>query len=296
MPWFKGNLHTHTTNSDGNTAPLEVAAWYRDHGYDFLALTDHNYLTVTEPLQDALDESGDARLLLVPGEELTDYFRGTERGYHIHVNGLGTKATIGPHGGDTIREMLDGMVESVSEQGGIASINHPNFWTSLSIDDLLSVRALTHFEIYNGHPECFSFGTDTAPSSEVMWDALLTAGRRVFGIAVDDAHDFLTFAENRSNPGRGWITVNAEKPEADQILEAVRRGRFYASTGPVIHTLETRRRGLVVEADGKVTFFGRRGEVVGKGSGYQRLRWRQHYLRAKVETPHGIAWTQPLWS
>jgi len=295
MHWFKGNLHTHTTNSDGNTDPLGVAAWYRDHRYDFLSLTDHNYLTVTEPLQDALDESGDDHLLLVPGEELTDYFRGTERGYHIHVNGLGTKATIGAQGGESINDMLEGMVGAINEQGGIASVNHPNFWTSLSVDDLLALPTLTHFEIYNGHPECFSFGTEAAPSSEVMWDALLSAGRRVFGMAVDDAHDFQTFADNRSNPGRGWIQVWTDRLEAGAVLEAIRLGRFYASTGPEIAVLEPRRRGLVVEAEGKVTFLGRDGEVVSEGSGYQRLRWRQPYLRARVETEAGIAWTQPIW-
>ena len=43
--WYKGNLHTHTLNSDGDSTPHEVATWYREHGYQFLVLTDHNHLT-----------------------------------------------------------------------------------------------------------------------------------------------------------------------------------------------------------------------------------------------------------
>jgi hypothetical protein len=44
--WFKGNLHAHTANSDGDATPDEVVAWYRDAGYDLLALTDHDLRTL----------------------------------------------------------------------------------------------------------------------------------------------------------------------------------------------------------------------------------------------------------
>jgi hypothetical protein len=40
--WYKGNLHTHTYWSDGDDFPEMVADWYKSHGYDFLALSDHN--------------------------------------------------------------------------------------------------------------------------------------------------------------------------------------------------------------------------------------------------------------
>ena len=48
--WFKGNLHTHTLNSDGDSLPDEVVRWYRAHGYQFLVLTDHNFLTSVDGL------------------------------------------------------------------------------------------------------------------------------------------------------------------------------------------------------------------------------------------------------
>lgn len=43
--WYKGNLHTHTFWSDGDDFPEMVAGWYKDRGYDFLALSDHNILS-----------------------------------------------------------------------------------------------------------------------------------------------------------------------------------------------------------------------------------------------------------
>ena len=42
--WFKGNTHTHSLWSDGNDFPEMIVAWYHEHGYDFLAISDHNVL------------------------------------------------------------------------------------------------------------------------------------------------------------------------------------------------------------------------------------------------------------
>jgi hypothetical protein len=46
--WYKGNLHTHTLWSDGDAPPEVIVSWYKDHGYDFLTLSDHNILSVGE--------------------------------------------------------------------------------------------------------------------------------------------------------------------------------------------------------------------------------------------------------
>ena len=61
--WYKGNVHTHTTNSDGELSPKEVISLYKNKGYDFLAITDHNKLTYNQELR----KEG---LHLIPGEEI----------------------------------------------------------------------------------------------------------------------------------------------------------------------------------------------------------------------------------
>ena len=50
LNWYKGNLHTHTINSDGDSTPDAVTRWYKEHRYNFLVLTDHNFLTQPEGL------------------------------------------------------------------------------------------------------------------------------------------------------------------------------------------------------------------------------------------------------
>lgn len=45
MKWWKGNTHTHTTMSDGDSSPEVVAQWYKRNGYQFLVLSDHNIFT-----------------------------------------------------------------------------------------------------------------------------------------------------------------------------------------------------------------------------------------------------------
>ncbi|MDA1259808.1 MAG: hypothetical protein O3A20_04225, partial [Planctomycetota bacterium] len=71
--WFKGNTHTHTLWSDGDAAPEVSVAWYRDHGYHFLALSDHNVF------QDAerwfpVAEDGKARLKPVELDAIIERF------------------------------------------------------------------------------------------------------------------------------------------------------------------------------------------------------------------------------
>ena len=91
--WYKGNLHTHTINSYGDSSPDEVVRWYKEHRYNFLVLTDHNYLTSVTGLNAVLGAEG--QFLVVRGEEVTDKFQDKP----VHVNALNPKALIPPQGG-----------------------------------------------------------------------------------------------------------------------------------------------------------------------------------------------------
>src|SRR5215213_6168088 len=84
--WLKGNTHTHTVNSDGDSTPDEVVRWYREHGYNFLVLTDHNYLTSVDGLNAV--HGADEKFLVVRGEEVTS----TASSKAVHVNGLNVDA------------------------------------------------------------------------------------------------------------------------------------------------------------------------------------------------------------
>src|SRR5687767_15962559 len=96
--WFKGNTHTHTVNSDGDSTPDEVVRWYREHGYQFLVLTDHNYLTGIEGLN-AVHGAAD-KFLVIRGEEVTS----TAASKPVHVNGLALDTAVAPPKAATVRD------------------------------------------------------------------------------------------------------------------------------------------------------------------------------------------------
>jgi hypothetical protein len=297
--WYKGNLHTHTLNSDGDSTPADVVSWYREHHYNFLVLSDHNYLTEVEPLNGIFGAK--ENFLLVSGEEVTDSYMGKS----IHVNAYNLKELVRPTHGSTLVDTLRGNVRAILAKGALPSVNHPNFRWSLTANDLLEVEEITHVEVYNGHPEVNNRGGGDFDSLDEMWDALLTRGRRVYGVAVDDAHKFKTFDRDLSNPGRGWVMVRAESLDAENITNALRNGDFYASTGVTLSEISNSRDELKVAIKANpalkyVTYFiGEQGKVLAKSvelNAVYRMSDREKYVRARVEASNGdTAWTQPVF-
>ncbi len=150
--WWKGNLHTHTFWSDGDDFPEMVAEWYRVHGYQFLALSDHNtvqdtnqWVDINSPLRqlaydkyekrfkDAVDSgvlSGvrrvrlktfpelkkqfddSGRFLLVQSEEVSDRWKTAP----VHLNATNLRQIIKPQGGSNIVETIQNNVNAVLEQ------------------------------------------------------------------------------------------------------------------------------------------------------------------------------------
>src|SRR4249920_3772277 len=106
--WFKGNTHTHTLNSDGDSTPDEVVTWYREHGYQFLVLTDHNFLTSVDGLN-ALHGASD-KFLVVKGEEVTSTFQSIA----VHVNGLDVESLVQPtRNASSLLETIQGAVDGI---------------------------------------------------------------------------------------------------------------------------------------------------------------------------------------
>ncbi|MEZ5362329.1 MAG: CehA/McbA family metallohydrolase [Bryobacterales bacterium] len=215
LRWFKGNLHTHTINSDGDSAPDAVARWYKERRYHFLALTDHNYFTDPQGLNSFLGARD--RFLLITGEEVTSKYESKP----IHINAFRLKETIQPMFGGSVLETIQANVDSIRGHGALPSLNHPNFGWAVTPDELAKVRNLPLFEVYNGHPGTNDFGGGGEAGLEEAWDHVLTAGVRSWGIAVDDAHSFKTFAPDLSNPGRGWIQVRAAELSESALLAAI---------------------------------------------------------------------------
>ncbi|MBT8396489.1 MAG: PHP domain-containing protein [Gemmatimonadetes bacterium] len=297
--WYRGNTHSHTTESDGDSSPEYVARWYKDHGYDFLILSDHN--TLTDPA--TIDHLNGDGFLLVPGEEVTSSFE--EKA--VHVNGLNLRELVNPRRDTTLVGTIQANVDAVRESSGVPHINHPNYLWSMSAQDLAQVEDYRLLEIFNGHPSVHNHGGGESPGMEEVWDILLTQGRRIFGIAVDDAHHYQgEFGPERVNPGRGWVVVKAPDLTAAALMEGLEAGRFYASTGVELEDIVVAGSRLEVHIRQKgdfrytTTFLGSEGRVLGtshEATAVFQLTGPEPYVRAKVVDSGGrVAWVQPVFT
>ena len=307
MRWFRGNTHTHTIHTDGDSSPDAVVRWYKEHGYHFVVLTDHDYLTPVDGLNAVFAAPG--KFLVLPGVEVTDRHRQGETSKPVHLNGIGVREAVKPLGGATIAEMLDNNARAVRAAGGIAQINHPNFGWALTAEQIPATREPQLLELWNGHPLVNNRGGGGSPSTEEIWDAVLTARRRIFAVASDDAHQFQgEFGRERLNPGRGWVMVRAPELTAPAIQAALERGDFYSSTGVELKSYAADATGIRLElpegARGSPTryrtyFIGKGGDVLKRDESLApsyEFRGDELYVRVRVEASTGAtAWTQPVF-
>jgi hypothetical protein len=295
--WYKGNLHTHTINSDGDSPPYEVMAWYKRNGYQFLAITDHN--TYTDPT--AFDTNPTDNFLLIGGEEVTN-------DKTVHLNAIGIAKTIGAQRGSSVTEIIQNTIDSIRAQGAVPLINHPNFRWAFTASEMLPLKGAVLLEIASGHPRVNHDGDGRIPATEAMWDQLLSAGMRIFGVSVDDAHNFRQeFTIDRANPGRGWVVVRAPNLTRESVLAALSNGDFYASTGVELKNVSSTSDSLTVEIQVnaaaqsryRVVFIGSGGRVLAvsnENPAQYKIFGNEGYVRARVEESGGRrAWTQPVF-
>jgi hypothetical protein len=300
LSWFKGNTHTHTSNSDGDSSPADVVDWYKKNHYDFLVITDHEHITAIDDLNLRFAKDGD--FLVIQGQEVTD--RLNKKPYH--VNGLGLGRVVQPQRGTDIVSNLQKNVDAVRDGGGIPQINHPNFGWAISADDLLQVKRVHLLEIYSGHPLVNMMGGGGFPSAEEIWDAVLTGGSIYYGVAVDDSHHFKRPGDrSAATPGHGWIVVRAEALSAAAILAALERGDFYASSGVELDDYSVSSAQVSIKireqrsSKYRTQFIGDGGKVLSESitnPAVYRFTGKERYVRAKVFESNGkLAWTQPIF-
>jgi len=300
LKWFKGNTHTHTLNSDGDSTPEDVVRWYREQRYHFLFLTDHNLVTPVEGLNATAGML--EQFLLIRGEEVTDRAAGKP----VHLNMLGGEGVVPPQGGATVAESLRRNVEAITAARGVISINHPNFGWAMTPSDLEGGRGAHLIEIHNGHFMVNNAGGGGEPGAEALWDSMLGAGTRIFAVASDDMHQLKQpWANASARPGQGWVVVRAASLTAEAILAALAAGDFYASTGVELSDVQVTPEALTVTvkeqsfAKYTIQFIGQGGrmlkEAIASPARYE-ITGGEGYVRARVLDSNGqTAWTQPVF-
>jgi hypothetical protein len=261
--WLRGTTHVHARPSgDSGTAIPDVIRWYESRGYDWIALTDHNRISEVDgstPGRPAVHAPAQG-LIVLAGIELTyNPARCLPKGHasgkcRIHANLLGPtarppdKVEWGP-GQKLPDERLpkyQAALELQKALGGLAQLNHPQWYWGMTSDLLVELarRGVRLVEISNVQFEKWNRGDQDHPSTEALWDAALSAGATLWGVASDDAHHY--DGGGKWPAGGGWVTVKARRdPQA--ILDALAAGRFYASTGVELERAEVAEGALVVE-------------------------------------------------
>lgn len=209
--WHRGNLHTHTTVSDGRKSPEEAIAAYRAEGYDFLAITDHRIFGAGREEED---------FVLIPAAEydLNDF----DHREAFHILGLGIRENITEQNDLPPQQLIDG----IRAKGGLAVLAHPG-WSLLEHASAQKLTGYEAIEIYNGVSEFYSgrgyYGD--------FVDTLASKGQDYPLLATDDDHFYeLDFAS-------GWIMLQTDDFTVAGILQAIRDRRFYATQGPEIHQI-----------------------------------------------------------
>lgn len=298
MPWFKGNLHCHSSRSDGRATPGDVGRFYRLQGHDFLGLSDHN--RVTPPDQWAAP----AGILGIPCCEYTGESC-------CHVVAIGVTQPVAPAPSRRCKPrphavILQDGIDRTRAAGGIPVVCHPAWRWTLDFDAMAGLRDCHHFEICNASPDCNAHPLPGFEPLDNLWDRLLTAGHRCFGLANDDAHDYYRpQAPRLPLGGLGYNVVQAPALSVRHVLEAIRCGRFYATTGVELAHYRVTRAGISLavqrqqEEQTVIQFFGAGGRelrrVTGTRANY-RFQGDEGYVRARIGSTAGYwAWTQPVF-
>ncbi|MBO5270053.1 MAG: hypothetical protein J6B77_04655 [Clostridia bacterium] len=244
--FYKANMHMHTVVSDGKMTPEETKQWFLDHGYSIVAFTDHEVLVPQ-------NELSDENFLAITSYEISvnDRWPGGfqhERCYHLNLYAKDKNATTSSvfssryifverskqyvteecaaidYRRNYSVEAINDIIKKATADGFLVCYNHP-VWSNQRYPDYSGLKGLWGVEVYNGGCNCGGYVENTQ-----AFDDLLHENEPLFPICSDDAHA-------PGGCGRGWIQVKADALDYDTVMQALKRGDFYASTGPEIYEL-----------------------------------------------------------
>lgn len=262
--FWRGNLHTHSTRSDGVLEPEDVCARYRAEGYDFLALTDHFIGRYDYPITDSLPYR-DKNFTTILGAEI--HSGAMENGELWHILAVGLPHDFKPPNAPSFHPVLGQetgpeLAARAREAGAFVAIAHPQ-WSGMTLSDARSIKAAHAVETYNHGCEV---GCDRADGFHTL-DLLLSEGSRLNLCATDDAH----FSE--PDHFGGWVMVKATENQPDLLLQALKDGHYYSSQGPEFENITFDRDGAHLETTPVST-------VIIQGHGSAAVSKHGHNIRA----------------
>ncbi len=293
--FWRGNLHTHSTLSDGALAPRDVVDAYKNAGYDFMMLSDHFIGHFDWPIADTRSFRSNSFTTII-GSEI--HAPATQVGELWHIVAAGLPLDFPACGKDETGPQL---ARRAAEAGAFIGIAHPA-WSQLTMEDGRAIDCAHAVEIYN---HGCAVETDRGDGWYLL-DRMLTEGRRLTAFATDDAH-----FKSDDHFG-GWVQVKAESLDPDVLLAALKRGEYYSSQGPVIHDVTIEGTELHVSCSpvdtiaaicGNSRSAGRTGKAITgatvdlkKFEDGWLLRDKSPWFRVSIIDQAGKrAWTNPIW-
>lgn len=289
--FFKGNIHSHSTGSDGLLPAGEVVEAYRERGYDFVAVTDHFLPRYGGRLTDTTPFRSTGTFTTLIGAEM--HAPGLQNGFLWDLLAVGLPLDFEPR---RPNESAWDLIGRAHATGAFTAIPHPA-WNGVVHRDAVGLMGVVDaIEIHNeGH----TLDSDRG-NGWMLADSLATAGHRVSTFAADDAH----FKSDRFDRFGGWIHVRAEELSPEVLLAALKRGEYYASTGPKITNVIVGETTITVECELAVgimlggagtarTYL--RGEGLTEAT-FPRTLFEGGFFRVNVIAADGAkAWTSPIW-
>jgi predicted metal-dependent phosphoesterase TrpH len=214
IKWYKGNLHTHTTQSDGRIAPSDAEKLYKDNGYDFIAFTDHWKFTESR--------TSECGILRISGCEFDVGPNAADGIYHIV--GVGMNESIDVAKLKDIKKSLSAqqLIDAINASGGAAILAHPA-WSLNAPHQIKLLQGLAAAEIYNS---VSAPPWNCRPYSGVIIDRLATEQCRIPCVAVDDTHFY------ESEKCKSYVWVKADELTESAIITALKSGDFISSQAP----------------------------------------------------------------
>lgn len=314
--WYKGNLHSHTVNSDGMLTPEQAVELFKEHGYSFLCFSEHDLYTDYRSEFDCED------FIILPGLEASVILY--EEAWHSkrlkvhHIHGILGTEEMQRAAGDNVfknREFVEppkfygswnGAQEAqklndyLKSRGCITTYNHP-LWSRVEPEEFVNTKNIWGLEIFNYN----TVNESNTGFDSTYWDLMLRRGKHVWGVASDDNHNEGLFDDACG----GFIVVKSEELSHEAILQNMLSGNFYSSAGPEIYNWGVKEGVAYVDCsqvrridfiagnhinDG-ISILAPAGENVVHGE--YRLHGDESYIRVQITDEDGkMAWSNPLYT
>lgn len=204
------------------------------------------------------------RFLILNGEEVTTKSRDTAHWINVinapePIGGIASEGASFEAMNQTAARAAE--MERASASPILVSLNHPNYVWNATAEDVAAASAIGVFEIHTALNCTFSYGDEVHPGAERIWDIVLAkrlsqpGARPVYGIATDDCHVYHrsdsvpAHEQGSSMPCRAWVMVRAAALTPDALVEAMKNGDFYASTGVSLRSVEADGSGLRLQIE-----------------------------------------------